>query len=49
MPKAVERAMAMDTEFKEWVESKVAEKPDRLHQTWFREMIMEWAESILRG
>lgn len=48
MPKAVERAMAMDTEFKEWVESKVAEKPDRLHQTWFRDIITEWAESILR-
>ncbi len=47
MPKAVERAMAMDTEFKQWVETKVAEKSDRLHQTWFIEMIIEWAESIL--
>lgn len=47
MTRAVERAMKVDMEFKQWVEEKVAERPDRLYQTWFRELIAEWAEAIL--
>lgn len=47
MPKAVERAMAIDTDFRKWVEEKVTEKPDRLYQAWFRELVAEWAEAIL--
>jgi len=45
----IKQAMVVDEEFRKWFEQKVAEKPSRIHERWFREMAVEWAEAILRN
>lgn len=45
----IKQAMAIDEEFRKWFEQKVAEKPSRIHERWFREMAAERAEKILQN
>ena len=44
----VYKAMEIDSEFKQWVMEKITERPSRLHEKWFRTIIYEWAEKILK-